>query len=86
MGPTHLPRIRRVEERPAESDQRVELTPGDGRDLLGRVRRSCHYRCATQIPGFPEHAKLLESFYGGWGYSISTKGIAVVAVWGLLRV
>ncbi|HEX8964888.1 MAG TPA: hypothetical protein VF820_00465 [Patescibacteria group bacterium] len=38
-----------------------------------------------QIPGFLPFTKLLESFYGPYGYSISFIGIFIGAFWGFIE-
>ena len=36
------------------------------------------------IPGFKPFTDLLAQFYGFYGYSVSTVGIAIGALWGLI--
>lgn len=55
--------------------------------LAGGIVAAAGYALATLaaligIPGFMPVAKLLEEFYGSYGYSISWLGIIVGAVWG----
>ena len=38
-----------------------------------------------RIPGLPEFARMLEQFYGPWGYSISAMGALIGAFWGLVE-
>jgi hypothetical protein len=37
------------------------------------------------IPGFKPFTDLLAQFYGFYGYSVSTSGIAIGAFWGLIE-
>ena len=39
----------------------------------------------ARIPGLPEFARMLEQFYGPYGYSISTVGALIGAFWGLVE-
>ena len=39
----------------------------------------------VRIPGLPEFARVLEQFYGPWGYSISTTGVFVGALLGVVE-
>jgi len=34
------------------------------------------------VPGLPQFAAMLASFYGPWGYSVSLPGVFIGAFWG----